>query len=107
MEKEKKWPEIDPKDTSILPGPYPPPPPPPEEHMVTFKFWIGEQVQVRNIDFMGIIVALAVNQTEGKIYLVDNGSIEKWYAEDFLDYPYVYFDDDEKPSVPPPVIQED
>jgi len=101
MKKEKNWPDPDPQATSIMPGPYPPPPPPPEEHMVTFKFWIGEQVQVRNIDFIGTIVAMAVNQTEGKICLVDNGSREKWYAEDFLNYPYVYFDGDEKPPVVP------
>jgi hypothetical protein len=105
MKNEKKLPDTDPQNTSIMPGPYPPPPPP-EEHMVAFKFWVGEQVRVRNIDVIGIIVALAVNQTEGKICLVDNGSREKWYAEDLLDYPYVYFGGDEKPSVPPPVVHD-
>jgi hypothetical protein len=90
MKNEKKLPDTDPQNTSIMPGPYPPPPPP-EEHMVAFKFWVGEQVRVRNIDV---------------ICLVDNGSREKWYAEDLLDYPYVYFGGDEKPSVPPPVVHD-
>ena len=85
-------------DPSIMPGPMPPPPPP-IEHTVVFQYYIGDYVQVRHVGFMGIIIALGVNQTRGNICLVDNGSDAKWYAENLLENVY-YYNKDQPPYEP-------
>ena len=86
-------------DPNIMPGPMPPPPPP-IEHTVVFQYYIGDYVQVRNIGFMGIITALGVNQTEGNICLLDNGSDAKWYAESLLEHVYYYNKGEQPPYQP-------
>ena len=50
--------------------------------------------------FMGIIIALGVNQTRGNICLVDNGSDAKWYAENLLENVYYYNKDPQSPYEP-------
>ena len=73
------------ESTSIMPGPYPPPPPPlPNKLTAYFKFAIGSLVQVLGMNFSGVIIWAAVNQTGGYMYLVDDGETEKWLAESFL-----------------------
>jgi len=96
-QKEMKSPE--PERTNIMPGPYPPPPPPPQKHDVSFRFWIGDYVEVSKIGFWGIIKAVAVDQSEGHVYLVDNGSEEKWYADSLLDYGYIFKDEGPETSI--------
>ena len=49
-----------------------------------FRFNIGDPVQVRGLEYSGIIVAAAVNHTGGLMYSVDNGNREKWLSEGFL-----------------------
>jgi hypothetical protein len=90
---------------SIMPGPMPPPPP--IEHTVVFQYYIGDYVQVRNIGFVGIITALGVNQTDGNICLLDNGSDAKWYAENLLENVYYYNKDPQPPYEPYQASEQD
>jgi len=68
--------------TSIMPGPYPPP----YSGKLTayFKFAIGDPITAIGMNFTGVIIWAAVNQTGGYMYLIDNGKTEKWLGESFL-----------------------
>jgi hypothetical protein len=54
--------------------------PPFEQYEVTFKFWPGDKVNVEGL-FEGVVTACAINSTGGKVTLVDNGRMSRWYAE--------------------------
>jgi hypothetical protein len=64
--------------------PYPFPPPPPGGPTITFSFNLGDPVNVKGMDMSGVITCLAVNNTGGRMYEVDNGNKSKLIAESFL-----------------------
>jgi hypothetical protein len=85
--------------TGVKKGPIPPPP---REYPVEFKYWIRERVEVTELFTQGVVVALAVNQTENNVYLVDFGGYEKWYAESMIEHI-----DTKYPPIPPATYRDE
>lgn len=50
------------------------------KHDVAFTYWPGDKVNVEGL-FEGVVTACAINNTGGKVVLVDNGQRARWYAE--------------------------
>lgn len=77
MEKPQAQKTIETVESMIDPNTFPPPF---ERHEVTFKYWPGDKVNIEGL-FEGVVTAVAINSTGGKVILVDNGQRARWYAE--------------------------